>query len=348
MTPTMLRPFLALAPLIALALPAHGGDREARVWLERMSETLANRNYEGRFFHLRGSRSETLRIIHRVDKGKVSERLVSLDGSGREIIRNEAEVICYLPDKRTVLVEKRADDSSLITTVPSYNERLEEHYSIERGPATKAFGRKTQVILVQPRDQFRYGYRLWLDSETAMPLQSQLCDRNGNVIEQILFAEINFRERISAESMKPAVSAEGFAWLRQDTQRTAASIQPGWNVIRLPPGFRLTTWRLQQMAGTKQTVRHLVYSDGLASVSLFIEPRSPQAEPMNGLTKVGAAFVFSRNLDDVQLVVVGEVPPKTLEAIAEGVTRESVKGGPAAASAREVAAPPARPAPPDR
>ena len=323
-----LRPLLALASLIAVVLPAQAGDREARQWLERMSDTLANRNYEGRFFHLRQARSESLRIIHRVDKGKITERLVSLDGSGREIIRNEAEVVCYLPDKRTVLVEKRADDSSLITTVPSYNERLEEHYSIDSGPLTKAFGRRTKVILVQPRDQFRYGYRLWLDYETAMPLQSQLFDRNGNVIEQILFAEVNFRERIPADSMKPAVSGEGFAWLRQDPQQRTAGMQPGWNVIRLPPGFRLTTWRLQQMPGSKATVRHFVYSDGLASVSLFIEPRSPQAQPINGLSRVGASFVFSRNIDDVQLVVVGEVPPQTLEVIAEGVTREAVKGGP--------------------
>jgi len=316
-----LRPLLALAPLIAVVLPAQAGDREARQWLERMSDTLANSNYEGRFFHLRQARSESLRIIHRVDKGKITERLVSLDGSGREIIRNEAEVICYLPDKRTVLVEKRADDSSLITTVPSYNERLEEHYSIDSGPTTKAFGRRTKVILVQPRDQFRYGYRLWLDSETAMPLQSQLLDRSGNVIEQILFAEINFRDRIPADSMKPAISAEGFAWLRQDPQQRTAGMQAGWNVIRLPPGFRLTTWRLQQMPGSKQMVRHFVYSDGLASVSLFIEPRNPQAEPMNGLTQVGAAFVFSRPLEGAQLVVVGEVPPETLKAIAQGVVK---------------------------
>src|SRR5687768_9175046 len=193
--PMLIRwPITLFAAVITAMSPAHAGDREARAWLERMSESLATRNYEGRFFHLRDSRSETLRIIHRVDKGKVTERLVSLDGSGREIIRNQKEVICYLPDRRTVLVEKRTDDSTLLAAVPSYNEQLELHYSIETGPSTKALGRRTQVILVQPRDQFRYGYRLWLDHETAMPLKSQLCDRNGKVIEQILFAEVNFKD----------------------------------------------------------------------------------------------------------------------------------------------------------
>ncbi|MGH8188240.1 MAG: sigma-E factor regulatory protein RseB domain-containing protein, partial [Steroidobacteraceae bacterium] len=205
------RQSLVFAALALLAVSsARAADREAREWLERMSESLATRNYEGRFFHLRDSKSEAMRIIHRVERGKVTERLVSLDGSGREIIRNQSEVICYLPDRRTVLVEKRTDDRTLMTTVPIYNEQLEAHYSIERGPFKKTLGRRTQMIMVQPRDQFRYGYRLWLDDETAMPLMSQLCDRDGRVIEQILFAELNFRERIPADDVKPAISGEGY------------------------------------------------------------------------------------------------------------------------------------------
>lgn len=324
---------VVLAFVLIAATAAQAGDREAREWLQRMSESLATRNYEGRFFHLRDSRSETMRIIHRVDKGKVTERLVSLDGSGREIIRNENEVICYLPDRRTVLVEKRTDDSTLLAAVPSYNEQLEQHYSIERGASTKALGRRTQLILVQPRDQFRYGYRLWLDYETAMPLKSQLCDRNGKVIEQILFAEVNFRDRISADALKPAVSGEGFRWLRQDAQQQvqmANAGSMGWNVIRLPAGFRLTTWRVQVIAGSSAPVRHFVYSDGLASVSVFIEPRTPQTEAMRGLAKVGAAFAYSRNLDGHQVTAVGEVPAATVEAIAAGVTRERAATAPLA------------------
>jgi Negative regulator of sigma E activity len=104
--------------LFSLAAVVHAGDREARQWLERMSESLATRNYEARFFRVRDERSDGWRIIHRVERGKATERLVSLDGSGREYIRNESEVICYLPDQKTVLVEKRAEESTLLSTVP--------------------------------------------------------------------------------------------------------------------------------------------------------------------------------------------------------------------------------------
>lgn len=307
----------------ALTLPAFAGDPEAREWLERMTRALSTQNYDGRFFHLSQSRSETMRIIHRVNKGKITERLVSLDGSGREIVRNETEVICYLPDRRVVLVEKRTDDNPLLAALPTYNQALEELYSIEKsGRVTKTLGRRTQMIVVQPRDQYRYGYRLWLDAETAMPLKSQLCDREGNVIEQILFAELNLRERIPADEIKASITGEGFKWLRQDAAPRMANSVVGWNVVRLPAGFRLTTWRVQIIAGSPVPVRHLVYSDGLASVSVFIEPRNSQAAPMHGLARVGAAFAYSRDLDGHQVTAVGEVPAATVEAIAAGVMRQ--------------------------
>ena len=304
-----------------IATSAHAGDDEARDWLERMTRALANQNYDGRFFHLNGSRTEMMRIVHRVDKGKVGERLVSLDGSGREIIRNETEVICYLPDKRTVLIEKRTDNRSLLAALPSYSKDLGEHYNIEKsGKVARAFGRKTQTVLVTPRDQYRYGYRLWLDQETAMPLKSQLFDRDGQVIEQILFAELNLRDRISAEELKPAISAENYRVLRQDQEAPRlAGTAVGWDVLRPPAGFRMAAWRLQAIAGSSTPVLHLVYSDGLASVSVFIEPRDAAVERVRGLTRVGAASVFSRELDGRQVTVLGEVPAATVEAIAAGI-----------------------------
>jgi sigma-E factor negative regulatory protein RseB len=326
-------PRLSFVLLLWMVLSPSASAREpdAREWLERMSEALANGNYEGRFFHLRESRSETMRIIHRVHRGKVTERLVSLDGSGREFIRNETEVICYLPDQRRVVVEKRTNANSLLAVLPNNSDDLESHYNIEKSQVSKALGRKTQLILVQPRDQYRYGYRLWLDYETAMPLKTQLCDRNGNVIEQILFAELNLRDRIPADQLKPAVTGEGFEWIRQDAQQPrVVSTSIAWNVIRVPAGFRLTTSRMQVIAGASGPVRHLVYSDGLASVSVFIEPRNSKAEPVRGLAKVGSAFAYSRDLEGHQVTAVGEVPAATVEAIAAGVTREAVAQPPVA------------------
>ena len=115
-----------------------------------------------------------------------------------------------------------------------------------------------------------------------------------------------------------------------------ANVALGWNIVRVPSGFRLTTWRLQVIQGSNTPVRHLVLSDGLASVSVFIEPRSPQTEAMRGLAKVGAAFAFSRDLDGHQVTAVGEVPAATVEAIAEAVTKEeAAELGPVAREQRQ-------------
>jgi sigma-E factor negative regulatory protein RseB len=307
-----------------LSLPVAAGDADARAWLERMSTALATRSYEGKFYHLSASRSESMWILHSVKQGKVTERLVALDNTGREIIRNDSELICYLPDQRTVLVEKRGDRGSLLASLPSYSEQLEAHYSIETGPITKVLGRRTQLILVQPRDQFRYGYRLWLDYETAMPLKSQLCDRRGNVIEQMLFAELRLRQNIPAEQLKSGVDATGYKWIRQDAQQVPRMplTRMDWNVARLPAGFKLKTARMQKSQDEQQPSRHLVYSDGLASVSVFIEPRSQRQPNVEGLAKLGSAFAYSHFMEGHQVTAVGEVPAETVEAIATSVDRQ--------------------------
>jgi sigma-E factor negative regulatory protein RseB len=314
----------------AIAVSAHAGDSDARDWLERMAHALATRNYDGKFFHLSESQSEAMRIVHRVRDGRVVERLVSLDGSGREIIRNEHEVVCYLPDKRTVLVEKRTDDNPLLAALPSYTVGLESHYEIRTLEQAKVLGRRTQLVAVTPRDDFRYGYRLWLDLDTAMPLKSQLCDRDGRVIEQILFAELDLKDDIDDEALEPSVAAKNYTWLRQDGALVAdRNVPEGWQVATVPAGFELTASRVQHIAGTTGPVRHLVFSDGLASVSVFIE-ESTGKEPLEGLSRLGSAFAFSTAREGHQITAVGEVPAATVEMIAGAVqkTEASVDASP--------------------
>lgn len=311
------------------AASAYAGDDtadEARTWLERMSKALATRNYDGRFVHLVGGRAENMRIIHSVTGRSVTERLISLDGSGREIVRTEDEVVCYLPDRRTVLVEKRRGEGSLLSTVPTYSDELQNYYTLSAPGETRILGREAQFVVVQPRDRLRYGYRLWLDRETAIPLKSQLCDRDGRVIEQIVFSDLRTPPSIDASLLKTSIDTEGFRWIRQDarpTRRVAetGSIELGWMVVNPPDGFRVTVTRVQSIAGS--TARHLVLSDGLASVSVFIEPRAnqgAQSQPAGPeVARLGSALAYSTEADDHRITAVGEVPVATLRAIANAV-----------------------------
>jgi sigma-E factor negative regulatory protein RseB len=289
-------------------------------WLERMNGALTTRNYDGTFSHWQGGRVEMLRIIHRVQDGVVSERLVSLDGSGREFIRTGSALSCYLPDKRTVLVEQRPPQQSLVG-FPTVNDQMESFYDIREVGHTRLNRHDTHVISVSPRDEYRYGYRLWIDDATAMPLKTQLCDPRGHVIEQIVFASLTLPSRIPDTAFKPEVSTEGFQWLRNDPVMPTGAARLAWNAMRLPPGFRMTVRSAQILPGSANPVDHIVYTDGFASVSVFVErqPAPSDASQVPQSATVGSSSAFSTVVDGHKITAVGEVPPATVQFIATQV-----------------------------
>jgi sigma-E factor negative regulatory protein RseB len=321
----------ALGPLAAAQAPANksGSDVAPTSWLERMNRALTTRNYDGTFSHWHGGTVEMLRIIHRVQDGQVAERLVSLDGSGREFIRRGASLTCYLPDKRTVLVEERPPQESLVG-FPAVNAQTASLYDIREVARVRLNRRETHVITIAPGDAYRYGYRLWIDDSTAMPLKSQLCDARGDVIEQIVFANLKLSAHIPDSAFKPEVSTEGFQWLRSDSGvPPAAAPVTEWSALRLPPGFRLLLRRVQVLPGAPGRVDHLVFSDGLASVSVFVEvrPARPEEARLSQSATVGSSSAFSTVVDGHKITAVGEVPPATVRFIASQVKAEDPPPG---------------------
>lgn len=313
-----------MASLSLLLVAGMASGAEPKEWLERMNKALTTRNYVGVFTHVRGTRAETLRIIHRVRGRDVSERLLSLDASGREFIREGDELTCYFPDKRTVLVERRSPDGPLLGALPSLAEGDSQVYEIRGGERERMLGRTTRVVALHPRDEYRYGYRLWIDEQTSMPLKTQLCDQSGQVIEQILFSSIDLPERIPDSMFKPQVDASSYRWLRADRRVASATTPALWDAMRLPPGFRIASRANQSLPGSSEPVAHLVFTDGVASVSVFVEPRKADARP-EGPARVGSSSAFTTVVDDHQITVVGEVPPNTVKFIATQVKSTSRK-----------------------
>ncbi|MGB9329365.1 MAG: MucB/RseB C-terminal domain-containing protein [Steroidobacteraceae bacterium] len=301
---------------------------EPAQWLARMNQALTRGNYDGTFSHWHGGQVETLRIIHRVQDGMVSERLASLDGSGREFIRSGASLACYLPDKRTVVVEQWPQQEPLVG-FPAVNAQTANFYDIKEVARTRLNRRDTHVISVTPKDEYRYGYRLWIDDSTAMPLKTQLCDAHGQVIEQIVFSSLTVSSHIPDALFKPEFSTEGFHWVR-DTQApliAPATDPAAWNAMRLPPGFHMTVRSAQTLPGSPQPVDHLVFTDGVASVSVFVEiqqggpqaPGAPAQVPVAEVATVGSSSAFSTVIDGHKITAVGEVPPVTVQFIATQV-----------------------------
>lgn len=300
-------------------------------WLERMNRALTTRNYDGTFTHWQGGRVEMLRIVHRIRDGAVSERLASLDGSGREFIRTGTSLACYLPDQRTVLVEQRPAQQSLVG-FPTFDAQTAAYYDIREIGRTRVNRHDTHVIEVAPRDAYRYGYRLWIDDATAMPVKTQLCDLGGRVIEQIVFANLTLPAHIPDADFRPEVATDGFQWVRNDPAMPPPSVRPAWNAMQLPPGFRMAVRAAQTLPGASGPVEQLVFTDGFASVSVFVErtegvagaPAAPQAAAL------GSSSAFSTVVDGHKVTAVGEVPPATVRFLATQVRAvESAAAAPA-------------------
>ena len=289
--------------------------QDAQTWMNRMTRAVEDLSYQGTFVHLLGSEAETLQIVHLNDDGRVSERIMSMDGVGREIIRHEDQVRCILPDRQIVLLEERRDVSPLVSALPSFSEDLQRHYDFSLLSTARIAERETQIVSIKPRDEFRYGYILWLDSETAMPLKSQLRDDQGRTVEQVLFTRIEISDDIPLSALEPTIDADGFSVIRAPEAEETEEV-PQWRASSVPGGFQLSVATQKPMAGSEYPVEHLVYSDGLATVSVFIENPNSEPEVAEGFSRVGSANAFSLSLHGRQVTAVGEVPMRTVETIA--------------------------------
>ncbi len=313
----------------ALAVPglAWAGADDPAVWVDRMNQVLANRNYDGVFVHQLGEHRETLRIIHRVQDGHLTERLVSTDGSGREFVRDGNELVGYFPDRRIVVVEKRTRSLGFIGGLPGFDPGAQANYDVRDVEHSRVLGRATRVITVTPRDNYRYGYRLWIDEKTAMPVKTQLASASGEIIEQITFASLSMPSRIEEELLKPEVETEGFRWLRREPPVFKPGEQVAWSAQSLPPGFRRSAGGVSGMPGPPKPASHMVFTDGLASVSVFIETaatpvqltRKGTPRQAQGAAQLGAAAAFTALTEGYRVTAVGEVPPATVKAIAESL-----------------------------
>ena len=175
------------------AVVAAGQDyAQVQVWLEKMARASSTINYTGTFVYSHDQGMTTMRIIHRVSDDGEQERLVSLDGPKREVIRNNNEVKCIFPDKNTVIVQKSKLRTQFTPVLPSRLGSLGDYYRFSLAQQGQVAGQQAQEIVIQPRDRYRYGYNLWVDQNTGLLLKSYLLNEHGRTIEKFMFTEIEY------------------------------------------------------------------------------------------------------------------------------------------------------------
>lgn len=315
--------FLAVL-LLALAAQAARADGDALSWLQRMHAATQKLNYTGTFVYRSGDQSETSRIVHAVGPGGIRERLETLEGYPREIVRNGDEVKCYLPDRMTVKVDKQTDHKIFPQLLPESLQDIGAHYVLSAGGVERIAGYDSKAIVLQPKDKLRYGRRLWADLNTGMLLKSQTFDADNQTVEQFAFSQIDIGGRINPEQLKPRLLAKARVWHIENSAAVEANLAAsGWGIREVLPGFKKVAEMMRTQGGSTE-VGHVIYSDGLAAVSVFIEPLANKTSlPQPGLSRQGAINIYSRRIADHLVTVVGEVPAASVKTLAEAVAYHS-------------------------
>lgn len=288
-------------------------------WLGRMSNAVATIDYQGTVTRRQNGETRALKVVHKVVDGVVNEKVITQEGKGLEIIRVGNEVHCILPDSKSVLIEEWNDQSTLFSTLPSSDVRFGGVYDLSLVREERVAGRAAVLLAIRPHDAYRFGHRLWLDRDTAFPLRTELVGNDGRLIEQLKFADINLESAVSSDSLAPSIDLDNFTWYTEPKRVEAAEVETDWVCEDLPTGFRVMSTRNEQLPGASEPVTHIVYGDGLATVSVFIAGK--QEQEMARRSSVGVSSSYSIEVDGHQVTAVGEVPSITVQRIASSMRR---------------------------
>jgi sigma-E factor negative regulatory protein RseB len=283
--------------------------------IQQAARTL---NYVGVFAFQQGERFESSRITHFFDGKNEKERIEVLDGLPREYLRVNDEVQGLMPDRKLVLLERQRGDR-FPGLLLNQAQTLEKNYSLRLAPdLLRIAGRSCRGIEITPRDTHRYGYRLCADLETNLLLKAQMVGPEGVVIEQVAFTQVTIGADITEAMLAPTWITTDWRTVRAQHAKVDLFAQ-GWR-IPAPAGY-VATSQLERIFSNNKRVNQLILSDGLATISIFIEPYQPERseyEPQ-GAARSGSVNIFGIKVANFWLTVLGEVPAATLEQLAQSV-----------------------------
>ena len=290
---------------------------EAMALLRRIYEATEKLSYTGTFVYQQGERNETSRITRASGAGGGVERLEVLDGMPREIVRTRDTVRCYLPESQTVKVDRRSERRAFPALLPERITDLARSYTISRGEPVRIAGYDCESVVLTPVDDLRYGYMLWADANTGMLLKARTVNRKGETIEQFTFTQLAIGN-VSRHKVRTRHAAR--SWRIEDSTVTPANLaQAGWSVSAELPGFRKVV-EVTRKLGESRPVGQMVYSDGIAAMSVFIEPIAGRAEAVRpGPSSLGAFHFYTREVANHIVTVVGEAPAASVQRIANTV-----------------------------
>jgi len=327
-----LRWFLAgLCALLLCGLPQRviAEDAPLNAWLMRLHEASKHRTYTGTFVVSAAGQMASARIWHVCDGDQQVERVESLSGTPRATFRRNDEVMTFFPESKVAISENRDSLGLFPSLLKSNAADIGENYLMKPLGNERVAGLDAEVVQLQPKDGLRYGYRVWSEKRSGLVVQLQTLDAEGRVLEQAAFSELQLDAPVNKAKLTRMMAAtDGYRVERRDLQKTTAQAQ-GWGLAKPVPGFKpmgCYTRPVALLAGasgrTEQTMQWM-FSDGLATVSLFVEAYDTRRHLRAGESELGGATrTHTRRLDGWWITAVGEAPALTLSLFVHGLVRK--------------------------
>jgi sigma-E factor negative regulatory protein RseB len=313
---------LVPALAIGIACSAQAAPNDPLDWLQRAVQASRSASYAGTFVHINGDRISTVRITHVNASGDETERVEPLDGPPHEIVRRNEEMFCYFPDAKTVRLDRRITARFFPSILRGTADTIAKSYDVKLGKSERVLGYDCQWIRLDPRDGLRYPQRMCAEVNTGLVIRAKIFDDHRHVIEQYTFTDLRLGQQVARSDVKSIFEARVKRWTTDAQPRDEAkTVETGWIVADAPKGFQKVTELKRTLPGRPQPVSQIVYTDGVASISVFVEPHAAPVRTTEAATEEGTTTFFVRPMGDQVVTVLGEVPLATAQQVGRSVTR---------------------------
>lgn len=304
--------------VLALATSQARAD-DAMAWLAHVAQAARQLDYIGTIVYQTGPQVKSARITHLFANDREYAKLVNLDGPAREVVRSGAELRSYYPDAKLMRIVPATFRNVFPSLLPEQQQSLSRYYRFKVIGEDRVGGRRAQAVVFEPKDDFRYEHRFWSDVDTGLLLKARVVNEHGEGVEQFLFSDLTIDASIDPSMVAPTWPNVPADW--EVLESAAGDVVPqdtGWSVTRVPPGFFKIMEGWRKLRGRAGPVAHLVFSDGLVSISVFVAPVTASSLPAGALQQAGLN-AYSVRQDDRLITVLGEAPPATIRQIATSV-----------------------------
>jgi sigma-E factor negative regulatory protein RseB len=307
-------------PQASHALPDENPPKTGIDWLLAMKQAANTLDYQGVVAYIKDQQVDSFKLYHKVDGVHVRERLIAMNSPFREVIRTDGSISRYTGEGQQIMVETRPSSQSVYLSLPDDPSVLGRYYRINLMGQEYVAGMLAQVVALEPRDGFRYSRLLWIDAQSKLPLKLDVLDESGHSIEQMVFTTISVSEAVKESDLLPSHVTQA-AIARISHNESLPLDRLGWTLNKVPEGFQIVSYSRFKRPTSDQVAEHVLLSDGFATISVYIDQGASSLAA--GSRKIGAVNVKTSSSDGYTITVMGEVPPNTVNLIADGLRKKS-------------------------